>query len=267
MSTQTEQLQWISEEQQAAGPEPSYEEMGYERETNVGMAERIGSVIGGAAMLGAGVYLATRRRPVSSALLGLGSGVLLKRGISGYCDAYGALGIDTSEVGLGRPSKRAISVEECVTINKPAEELYAFWRDLKNLPTVMRHLERVDVLDSRKSHWVAEGPGGQLIEWEAEITNDRPNELIAWQTTEHAAVPSRGSVRFRPASGNRGTIVEVMLEYNPPGGALAARIAKLFGREPAQEIRADLQRFKARMEAGEVPTVEGQPHGTCGAGI
>jgi uncharacterized membrane protein len=267
MSIYSEELQWIDEEQQAAGPEPSYEELGMAAEVNVGMAERIGSAIGGAAMLGAGVYLATRRRPVSSALLGLGGGMLLKRGISGHCDAYQALGIDTSEVGLGYPSKRAISVEECVTINKPAEELYAFWRDFKNLPKVMRHLERVDVVDSKRSRWVAEGPGGQLIEWEAEITNDRTNELIAWETTENAAVPSRGSVRFRPASGNRGTIVEVMLEYNPPGGALGAAIAKLFGREPSQEIRADLRRFKARMEAGEVPTIEGQPRGTCGAGI
>lgn len=269
MSSYTEQLQWIEEEQQAAGPELSYEEMGLgEAEVNVGMAERIGSAIGGAVMLGGGVYLALKRRPMSTILLGIGGGVLLKRGITGHCAVYQALGIDASEPALdGRSMARGISVEESIIINKPAAELYAFWRDLKNLPGIMRHLERVDVVDQKKSRWVAQGPGGQLIEWEAIITQERPDELIAWETTEHAAVPSKGSVRFRRASGHRGTIVEVMLEYYPPGGTIAAAIAKLFRREPSQEIRDDLQAFKARMEAGEVPTVEGQPRGTCGAGI
>ncbi|HOA73963.1 MAG TPA: SRPBCC family protein [Phycisphaerae bacterium] len=267
MSIESEELQWMEEEQAAAGPEPSYEEMGYgEAEVNVGMAERIGSVIGGAAMLGGGVYFAAKRRPIGSAIMGLAGGLLLQRGITGHCPAYKAMNIDTSEIGVPRMG-RAISVEESVIINRPAEELYAFWRDFKNLPRVMRHLERVDVVDSRKSRWVAEGPGGQLIEWEAEITHERPNELIAWATTENAAVPNRGSVRFRRASGNRGTIVEVMLEYRPPAGALGASIAKLLGREPGREIRDDLLAFKARMEAGEVPTVEGQPRGTCGAGL
>jgi len=225
--------------------------MGFGRpQVNVGTGERIASVIGGAALLGGGVDMIARRRPWAGGLMALGGGVLLQRGITGHCRAYEALGIRRRDAGrLSTPRTRAISVEECVTINKPQEELYAFWRDFKNLPRIMRHLECVDVVDDRTSHWVAEGPRGELIEWEARITVDRPGELIAWETTDRAAVPNRGSVRFRPASGDLGTIVEVMLEYHPPGGVLGAAVAWLFGREPSQEIRADLKRFKAEMEA------------------
>jgi uncharacterized membrane protein len=269
MSVYGQDISEITEEQQAAGPEPSYEEMGLgEPEVNVGLPERIASALAGAALLGGGVYFAMHRRPITTGLMGVGAGMLLKRGITGYCGLYDALGVDsTSAMGAVSRFARPVSVEECVTINKPAEELYAFWRDFKNLPLIMRHLERVDVIDQRKSRWVAEGPAGQLVEWEAVVTHERPNELIAWETTEKAAIPNRGSVRFRPASGNRGTIVEVMLQYEAPAGALGAGLAKLFRREPSQEIREDLREFKAFMETGEVPTTVGQPRGTCGAGI
>jgi uncharacterized membrane protein len=202
--------------------------------------------------------------------MGLGAGMFLKRGVTGHCNLYQAIDVNTAVSGrLGEilPKGAGVSVEESVLIDRPASELYAFWRDLRNLPRIMRHLQRVDVVDERKSRWVAEGPAGHLVEWEAEITHDRPNELIAWHTTGNAEVPSEGSVRFRPASGHRGTIVEVMLQYHPPGGKLAATIARLFHREPAQEIREDLHQFKARMETGEMPSVEGQTRGTFGGSI
>lgn len=268
MSVYSEQLEWI-EEQQASGPELSYEETAAgESEVNTSLTERIGSIIGGAALVGGGIYMAVRRRRLSSALMGLGGGMLIRRGASGHCNVYEALGVNRSDATtrIGRSLSRGIDVEECVTINRPSSELYAFWRDFKNLPRIMRHLERVDVVDDKRTRWTAEGPAGQLLQWEATITQDRPNELIAWKTTERSDVPSQGSVRFRPASGDRGTVVEVMLKYRPPGGMLGAGIAKLFRREPAQEIREDLARFKAEMETGEVPTIEGQPRGTCGTG-
>lgn len=267
MSMYSESLQWSEEDVQAAGPEPSYEEMGYdEPDINVGLAERIASALAGVALIGGGIYVASKRRPISTALMGLGAGMLLKRGITGQCGLYTALGVSTAESPISSRLARPVSVEESVTIERPAEDLYAYWRDFKNLPRIMRHLERVDIVDDRKSHWVAQGPAGQLIEWEAVITHERPNELIAWESTENAVIPNKGSVRFRPASGHLGTIVDVMLEYEAPGGALGAGIAKLFHREPSQEIREDLREFKAFMEAGEKSTFEGQ-QGSFGSGI
>lgn len=264
---QTEAMRAVTEQQQAP-PEPAWEEVGRTpREVNVSMAERMGSIVAGAGMVGAAVYFVSRERPVTGTIVGIVGGILIQRGASGHCSMYEAMGVQTSDTArLSRRFAKPISIEESVVIDRSPEELYGFWRDFKNLPRVMRHLERVDVLDGERSRWIAQGPGGELIAWEARTTHDRPNELIAWETTENAQVPNRGSVRFRPASGHRGTIVEVMMEYTPPGGRIGVAVAKLFGREPSQEIREDLAWLKAQMEAGERPTVEGQPRGTCRAG-
>src|SRR5260370_25086851 len=110
----------------------------------------------------------------------------------------------------------------------------------------MRHLESVQVQGNR-SHWVAKGPLGTCVEWDAEIYNENPNEMIAWRSLEGADVDSTGSVHFTPAPGGRGTDVRVVLKYNPPAGKLGAAIAKLFGSEPDQQIRDDLRRFKQLM--------------------
>lgn len=139
-----------------------------------------------------------------------------------------------------------------VTINKSPEELYKFWRNFENLPQFMNHLESVQVLDDGRSHWVAKGPAGTTIEWDAEITEDIPNELIAWRSLEGADVENSGSVRFERAPVDRGTIVRVEIEYSPPAGALGAAVAKLFGEEPEQQMKGDLHRFKQVMEIGEV---------------
>ena len=125
----------------------------------------------------------------------------------------------------------------------------------------MRHLVSVRQLDDRRSHWVAKGPAGRTFEWDAEIINQIANELIAWRTLENASVASAGSVRFKSAGSGRGTEVHVRLQYAPPAGKAGAAIAWLFGKEPSQTIREDLRRFKQLLEAGEVPTVEGQPRG------
>jgi uncharacterized membrane protein len=159
---------------------------------------------------------------------------------------------------------RGVKVQKAVTINRPAEELYRFWRQLENHPRFMRHLESVEVLeaDGRRSRWVAQGPGGIRVSWEAEIVNDVPNEVISWRSLPGSEVDSAGSVRFRELPGDRGTVVEVDLKYDPPGGRLGAALAKLFGRDAEAKIREDLRRFKALLEAGEFPTTEGQPAGT-----
>ncbi len=154
-----------------------------------------------------------------------------------------------------------VTVKRQVTIAQPADKLYAFWRSFENLPRFMHYLEAVRTLDERRSHWMAKAPLGQSVEWDAEITADTPNELIAWRALPKAQVNNWGSVRFYAAPGDRGTVVQVELSYEPPAGKVGDLVAKLFGAAPDQQVREDLRRFKALMEAGEIPTIENQPHG------
>ncbi len=147
-----------------------------------------------------------------------------------------------------------------VTISRPPEELYRFWRDFENLPRIMKHVESVQS-SGKRSHWVVRGPAGTTVEWDAELTEDRPNEVIAWRSVEGSAVDHEGSVRFAPAPGDRGTIVHVELHYRPPGGMAGAAVAALFGEDPNQSMQRDLRRFKQVMETGEIITTEGQPAG------
>ena len=152
-----------------------------------------------------------------------------------------------------RHGRRPIRVERVVTINRPIDEVYQFWRTFENFPSFMRHLESVETTDPRRSRWRAKAPAGRTIEWEAEILQDRPNEWIAWRSVEGSELDNSGSVRFERAPGARGTEVRVQLQYTPPAGALGRTIAKLFGEEPDQQIREDLIRFKQLMETGEIP--------------
>jgi uncharacterized membrane protein len=152
---------------------------------------------------------------------------------------------------LGGPHG-AITVFNTITIKRAPEEVYRFWRDFQNLPRFMSHLESVQVTDDKRSHWVAKAPAGMQVEWDAEIVKDIPNQLIAWRSLEGADVDNSGLVRFDRAPGNRGTEVRVEVVYNPPGGALGAGLAKLFGEAPEQQIKGDLRRLKQVLETGEV---------------
>lgn len=152
-------------------------------------------------------------------------------------------------------------VLHAVTINRPPEECYRYWRDLERLPTFMQHLESVRVLDERRSHWRARAPAGRMVEWDADITEDVPGELLRWRSAPGAEIDNAGSIRFRPAPGGRGTVVEVELSYQPPAGRAGALVAKLFGEEPSIQVRQDLRRFKQLVETGEIPTTHGQPAG------
>ena len=159
----------------------------------------------------------------------------------------------------------AIEVKQAITINRSPEDLYHFWRDFQNLPRFMNHVESVRVTSGgRRSHWTVKAPAGKTVEWDAEIVEDRRNELIAWRSLEGADVPNSGSVRFAPAPGGRGAEVHVELRYDPPGGALGSTIAKLFGEEPAQQAWDDLRALKQVMEAGEIvlsdASLHGRPH-------
>jgi uncharacterized membrane protein len=143
-----------------------------------------------------------------------------------------------------------IHVEKSVTIAKPAQELYEFWRDFSNLPQFMKHLEAVHVHNDKRSQWIAQGPAGAHIEWEAEITEEKPGKLIAWKSLPEADVPNTGSVRFRTQGNN--TKVTVTMDYSPTGGILGAIFAQLWGEEPSQQVEEDLNNLKSLMESGEI---------------
>jgi uncharacterized membrane protein len=160
-----------------------------------------------------------------------------------------------------RTRQRATPTVVTLTINRSREDLYESWRDVTNLPRWMKHLRSVEVRGDRRSHWVASGPAGSTVEWDAEITEDRPNELIAWRSIEGSALDHSGVVRFEPAPGNRGTMITVEMRYAPPAGMLGSAVAAWFGEDPPQSIKMDLRRFKQVMETGEVLTTEGQPAG------
>jgi uncharacterized membrane protein len=148
-------------------------------------------------------------------------------------------------------------VRKSLIINSTPEELYQFWRNFENLPRFMPHLESVQVMGEGRSHWVAKAPAGTSVEWDAEITEDRPNELISWRSVEGADVDNSGTVHFVPAPGGRGTIVKVDINYNPPGGVIGAAVAKLFGEEPGWQAQESLRCLKQVMETGEVVISDG----------
>lgn len=233
-------------------------------DVNVGEIERWASAIGGGALAVYGIARLVQGNWLG-AVVGLVGGSLIYRGATGHCQMYEALSISTAQEtqnpNVTIPAHRGIKVEKSVTVNKSPEELYRFWRNFENLPRFMDHLESVRVDDGGRSHWVAKAPAGTTVEWDAEVYNEKENELIAWRSLEGADVDNAGSVRFESAQEGRGTTVRVSLKYDPPGGVIGSTFAKLFGEEPSQQIEEDLRRFKQVMETGETPTTEGQSSG------
>ena len=218
----------------------------------------------------AGAILALQgvaRRDLTGALSAGVGGALIYRGATGHCAVYQRLGVNTAQDGeqAGDSTQPGVHITESFLINRSPEELYNFWRNFENFPQFMTHLESVTKIDDRRSHWVAKAPAiyGGKVEWDAEITTDEPNSRIAWRALPDSDVQHRGEVRFTRARGDRGTMVRVELDYNPPVGQLGRWLAKLFGEEPEQQVRDDVRNFKRLIEIGETPTIEGQPHGTC----
>jgi uncharacterized membrane protein len=144
-------------------------------------------------------------------------------------------------------------VGRTVTINRPIGELFSYFRDFANLATFMENVERIDVLDDRRSHWVVKAPGGKTVEWTSVVTEEAPDSFIAWASEEGADVANSGRVDFRDA-GDRGTMVSATILYDPPAGTIGKLVAKIFQREPAIQARRDLRRFKQLMETGEIAT-------------
>jgi uncharacterized membrane protein len=150
----------------------------------------------------------------------------------------------------GRERHAPLYVATSVIIERPAQALYRFWRDLENLPSVMPHLQSVQVLGENYSHWVAHAPWGGRVEWDSELIDDVPGERLAWRTVDGSEVFNAGSVRFSPVADGAYTEVTVELLYVPPAGAVGAAVARLFGKDAGQDMFADLAAFKRIMEAG-----------------
>ncbi len=219
----------------------------FSRGINVGDRERwVSAVVGGALTL-----YGWRRGGLRGLLTALAGGLMMYRGVTGHCGFYESLGVTTA-MGEGTRGNLGIKVERAIAINEPPEQLYRFWRNFENLPWVMSGLESVRVDGLRQSHWVAKAPAGLRLEWDAEIINDVPNELIAWQSLEGSGVQNAGSVHFEHAPDGHGTRVRVSLQYDPPGGDLGHAVAALFGEDAGERIAHDLATFKEAMEAGRL---------------
>ena len=212
--------------------------------------EWVGARIGGdvldLAMLG--VALARAERPGRTALAAafvMGAGVLDLLGAERLAERRKA----TSAAQGAEPEPVVL---RSVTVGRPVTEVFAFWRDLGNLPRFMQNVDSIESLGEKRSRWRASGPAGTTVEWESEITEERENELIAWRSVDSSDLYHSGRVQFRPAPREEGTIVSVEMQYAPPGGRIGAALLKLFGQEPGQQLATDLRRFKQLMETGEV---------------
>jgi uncharacterized membrane protein len=212
--------------------------------------ERLGTVdswlslVGGGALVAWGLTRGIQRRSAVGFGTAAGGGALLYNGLRSR-----------------RPHPRGVHIQTSFTINKPPEEVFRFWRNFENLPKFMSHLQSVKPTGSRYSRWVARGPMGATFSWDAEIVDERESEWIVWRSLAGSMVTNAGSVQFRKAPGNRGTEVTVSMQYEPIGGSVGKFVAALLGAEPERTLREELRRCKQLIEAGEIPTTEGQPHG------
>lgn len=228
---------------------------------NVGGPERWGSVASGALL----TYFGLKKNGwLGKLLLSGAGGLLLYRGLTGHGPIYEQIGRST----VRTHAAQAAEVDETLTVYKPREQVYAFWREVENLPRFMRHLKSVEDLGEGRSRWTARAPKGLgTLTWEAETTADEPGKKIAWRSLPGADIQNAGTVQFEDAPEGhdgpegRGTEVRVQISYRPPAGDVGALAARLFNPAGEQLVKEDVRRFKSLMETGEVPQIEGQPTG------
>ena len=219
-------------------------------EVNVGGVERALSVLGGGALALYGL-----RRSLPGLLVMLGGGILMYRGFTGHCPAYQAMDINTAS----QDPERGITLEAAITVNKPAAEVYRFWRQVENHPRFMQHLESAVSIDETRSHWTARGPLHMSLAWDAELVEERANALLTWRSLPGADVDNSVTVRLRELPNGRGTEVRLHLAYAPPGGVAGVALAKLFKTLTVRQLREALRHCKHIIEAGETPTIAHQP--------
>jgi uncharacterized membrane protein len=219
---------------------------------NVGQMERVLCTAGGGAL----ALYALNRLSKWHLGLALAGGALVYRGLTGHCPVYQATDFTTVN-----PSQDAgLHLQKTITVYKPRDEVYQSWRHLENLPRVMPHLDSVQRLDNRRSHWVATGPFGINLVWDAELTEERPPEFMAWRSLPGTNPGHEGMVRFRQALDGRGTEIQVRMTYHPPGGVAGAALARVLKTVAVHNLQEDLRRFKQMLEAGEVATGANQTY-------
>jgi uncharacterized membrane protein len=222
---------------------------------NVGNAERIVSAAAGGALLAHGI----KTGGIPGAIESIAGGVMLFRGATGHCHMYDAAGVNTvrkEPVGSQRSpyNRRALSgrvhVTETIDIDRPANVVYEFWKNFKNFPQFMNHVEAVAMNPDGTWHWKAKAPLGTSVEWDARITSDVPNERIGWQSVENSDVPNSGVVEFR-GTPDDSTKLTVTMIYEAPAGKLGEWAAWALGEEPSLQVADDLRRFKELIESGQ----------------
>jgi uncharacterized membrane protein len=222
---------------------------------NVGGAERVLSTVGGGALALAGL----RRRGVGGFALAALGAALLHRGATGRCAVYGALGVSTADDETGTDelrseaatvnARRAVKVEQSVTIAAPRVQVYDSWRDFASHPRFMTHVSEVTPLVDGRTRYTAR-VAGQEIAWTSEIVRDLPGELLSWKTLEGSDMLHAGSVNFRDTADGLGTVVTLAMDYEPIGGRAGHALSRVLGIAPEQIVRDDLSRFRALMERG-----------------
>jgi uncharacterized membrane protein len=229
---------------------------------NVGNTERAISGLGGGFLIAFGL----RRGGVGGTAAAILGGGLVYRAVTGKCSVYQTLGINTAQghsEAIGVPAQRGRRHAFSVVIERPRAQLFDHWRQLKNLPKLFDHLTSVVETSDDRSHWIAQGPLKQTIEWDAEIHNLQPGEMIAWRSIPGSDLDTAGSIHFKSTGGGDRTIVTLNMKYDPPAGNVGSTIASWLGQSVEGELEQGLRRFKQIAEAGETPTVAGQPRGTC----
>jgi uncharacterized membrane protein len=213
------------------------------KEINAADVEHVAALASGVAMM----LLGVKSGGLKGIVMKLGGLALVYRGQQGFRKLYDAIGVPlpSTPTGVG---KKNVRVDAEIVVARPRAEIYRIWRNLENLPVFMEHLLSVHEIDDKRSLWVARAPVGMVVKWDAEIVNDRENELIAWQTLEGSGVDNAGSVHFEDTEG--GTRIRVVLRYDPPADLLGAWFARLVNSDPQTQIEKDLLRFKAIMELG-----------------
>lgn len=232
------------------------------RHINIGETERVISLAAGIPVT---IFGLIRGIPggLVPALFGTG---LLYRGVTGHSFLYQALGVSTVEQSpaavAALPNNQGIQVKRAVTVNASAQDLYTRWHDFQNAPQYMNNVESVQQTGNGQWHWVSKLPLLGTVEWDAEVTNDEPGRLIAWNRTQGSFLsPTGGSVRFEQKPDSSETVVQLKIDYLQFRGSIGTALGNILGQIPEQEARKDLRHFKELAEAGEIPTTKGQPSG------
>jgi len=216
--------------------------------TNVGGAERILSIIGGAYLL----YDAIIRRKANP-IQTMSASYLMLRGVTGFCLAYRGIGKTAVDF---RPQN--INIRTSVTVNRPRDQVYGFWRRLENLPQFMKHLQRVEILNDNISEWKAVIPGDLgTLTWKSEIVKDDPGALLGWQSLPGSSIENAGKITFRD-SGNSGTEIQAVISYHAPLGIVGEKTIRLFNPLFEKMVEEDIKNFKRFIEAGEIAKLEGR---------